>query len=192
MIRQNHIAVAQCTMTACVYAAHVKPLIAIPLLCGSYFGSDFPDIDHPKNHLNITLQRLHLGWLLPKKHRGLYHTIWPVIALSFLTYFLFKHATSNFEHVCAIFLFGFTFGYLIHLIIDNFSYQGVLWLYPFTHWQVSNTGHFYKARHRNRVIPWEFSKKGLYRTNGTFELYFGLFCRICWYLLTIKWFLLMY
>lgn len=171
MLKENHIACAQLVTTSIALVEHQTPLEAIPFLVGSYLGADLPDVDHPYNHLHQSLQRLHL---CPDfKHRGITHTLWVVLILTGLTLWT--------AHISPIyisnFLFGLTLGYTIHLIIDDFSKQGIMWLYPLSKYHT--TAHGYEYKKRKHYMP-------LYRTGGTFEFYVGLIVRLAWYYLSFK------
>lgn len=175
MLKQNHIACAQLVTTGIALAEHQAPLVAIPFLVGSYLGADLPDIDHPYNHLHQTLTRIHL--CLNFKHRGITHTLWMLLILSGLTWI----ATDCWPGYITNFLFGLTLGYAIHLVIDDFSKQGIMWLYPLSKYQTTRNGYEYKKR--KYFIP-------LYRTGGTFEFYVGLIARLAWYYLSFKLYLM--
>lgn len=177
MLKQNHIAVTQCAATFLVLNDCIAYSEALPFLVGSYFGSDLPDVDHPNNHLHQTLRKLHLI-SDHTNHRGLTHTIYPVI-LFVIIWLGWLHSSNVFLIPVANFFGGLAFGYFMHLLIDNFSIQGVLWFYPFQTWMISKNGHPYK--YRKYKVP-------LYRTGGNFEFYFGLIARILWYIMSVRWF----
>lgn len=185
MIKPNHIALAQMVTTSGIVLCSPHPSVAIPILVGSYFGSDLPDIDHPKNRLNVQLDKMKLGFITKfLRHRGITHTIWPVLLLLLCSTIFHTTKTPLNTVMLANFFFGLAIGYLIHLLADDQSYQGVLWFYPFQHWNTNSNGHHYKKRKTYRHF---------YTVGGTGEAYFGLFCRIIWYSLSIylyiKWFL---
>lgn len=177
MLKQNHIAVTQCAATALALGGAVHLSETLPFLVGSYFGSDLPDVDHPQNHLHQTLRRLHLI-SDNLEHRTWTHTIYPIIPMVLIWIFCGFGKNVNLYPI-ANFALGLAFGYFMHLLIDDFSIQGVLWLYPFQQWTISKNGHPYKKRKR---------KMKLYHTGGQFEFYFGLIARILWYWMSIRWF----
>lgn len=98
--------------------ADERSLLFILLLCltGLVVGSLLPDIDSKKSILGRYVPFLEglIG------HRTFTHTIWAVILMCVISYF------SNLTIVWMI-----AFGYLLHVIQDSFSKQGVAWLYPF-------------------------------------------------------------
>lgn len=94
-----------------------------PVNLGLYYGivllaALLPDIDHEGSVLNRTLR---ITKILPMffKHRGLFHSIWPIIILSWLTW--------SFSRTISL---AIIVGYGSHLLIDSTTKMGVNWLYP--------------------------------------------------------------
>lgn len=78
-------------------------------------GSLFPDIDTPYSKLgkyNI------FSYVM--KHRGITHTLLGMSIFSYIAYEMFGD-----------FVWGFIFGYIIHLLVDGLTPMGIMWLYPF-------------------------------------------------------------
>lgn len=113
-------------------------------VAGSLLSYDWPDIDHPSNHLHRRLQ--HYRCLRPLlrylSHRGVTHSLLAV--LLFCIYpVLAVPAQPNAGWLLST---GIAFGYFVHLVVDDCSRQGVMWLYPLTHYRYSRAGHAYKPR----------------------------------------------
>lgn len=142
MLGPTHRAFATTTAVTTVVALSLPhPLITIAV---AGLTATVPDMD---KHFKVF------------KHRGITHSIWPVVLLVFLAI----RAENPF-------MTGFAIGYISHIIGDSYSVQGVAWLYPFTGYDVlpngatyvKNERHFfiklYKAGSRNLTIY----KKGNY------------------------------
>ena len=84
-------------------------------------GALLPDIDHEKSTINKVCP---VTRILPKffKHRGFFHSIFPVIIL----YFIFYSFDQNFIGL------SLSFGYLTHLISDSMTKMGINFLHPFS------------------------------------------------------------
>lgn len=90
-----------------------------------YYGavvlfSLFPDVDHKGSMIN---KFFGITKIFPYcfKHRGFFHSIWPVIALVGIVW--------NFSSILAK---GILVGYASHLISDGLTLAGVNFLYPVT------------------------------------------------------------
>ena len=77
-----------------------------------------PDIDHTGSMINkaFTITNI-IPWFF--KHRGLFHSIWPLLIGSM---------TLSFVH--PLISTAFFIGYGSHLVSDSFTKAGVNWLYP--------------------------------------------------------------
>lgn len=78
-------------------------------------GSLLPDIDTPYSLLgkyNILSHAM--------KHRGITHTLIGMLIFALFVYVLFGN-----------FVWGFVFGYILHLIFDTITPMGIMWLYPY-------------------------------------------------------------
>ena len=84
-------------------------------------GSLLPDIDHEKSTINKFCP---VTRILPKffKHRGFFHSIFPVIIL----YLIFYYFDQNFIGL------SLAFGYLTHLASDSLTRMGINFLHPFS------------------------------------------------------------
>lgn len=102
-------------------------MLFFPVLHHSWFifvplcilGSLIPDVDHENSKINKLFP---LTKWVPKffKHRGIFHTIFPVI----LIYLLFKSANAD------IIGFPLAIGYLSHLVSDSLTESGINFLHP--------------------------------------------------------------
>lgn len=81
------------------------------------FGSMMPDIDNPSSKLGRNIKII--GYTF--KHRGFFHSIPSLILFTFICSRFFSITWTV----------AFFIGYLSHLILDNMTYQGIYWLYPF-------------------------------------------------------------
>lgn len=81
------------------------------------FGALLPDIDNPKSKVgrNVPL----IGWFF--EHRGIFHSIFPLILLVCLNF------VTNWDW----FLVPVAVGYGSHLFIDLFTKKGLRLFYPF-------------------------------------------------------------
>ncbi len=95
------------------------------LLLVLIFGS-LPDIDHSKSWIGRKLRPLSSLVELFFKHRGFFHSIFPVLILFgiFVHYSLIGIAIAV------------SIGYLGHLFIDALTKKGVSFLYPFSRFRV--------------------------------------------------------
>ena len=122
------------TATTLITKAEQIALYEIPIILGvSYFIAPLPDLD-------IIVKKLGLPFKI--KHRGVSHSIWPVLLMSFLTIISPK--------ILFPIIYGFTLGYLSHLVGDAFSYQGIAWFYPFQ--QYETYGNKTWVKHRGPFI----------------------------------------
>jgi len=123
-----------------------KGLFLLVFLIGSFF----PDIDSPYSFIGRKTKIL--GWLF--RHRGLFHSIWMLISLSVGIWVLFSNATYSI-------VFGL--GYLVHLITDAVTKEGIYPLYPF-----------------------RFRIRGFIKTNSVAEKVVFTFCLIAGFVLLLK------
>ena len=174
MLGKTHLIVSEAIMSS---ACLCVPDTLMPLghtavfLAGGYFGALSPDLDKENTMAAHLFPRV-ARYIAKLGHRKWTHTIWALLLLSILPIFCTLVAIGwkcpNNESslpwcftMAALFLDGFWIGYLLHLLEDNQSVQGVMFLYPLTHYVVSkNTGHEYKQR------PWSRFR---YRTGGKAE-----------------------
>jgi len=81
------------------------------------FGSLLPDIDNPKSKVGRNAPLI--GWFF--EHRGIFHSVFPLILLVCLTF------VTNWDW----FLVPVSVGYGSHLFIDLFTKKGLRIFYPF-------------------------------------------------------------
>lgn len=86
-------------------------VLAIRVLTFFIVGSLLPDIDHAGSILGRHVK-------FPGEHRGITHSIWPVLLVFGLA-------------IRWNILLWLGFGYLLHLLWDSLSAGGICWLYPF-------------------------------------------------------------
>lgn len=107
------------------------------------FASILPDIDTGKSFIGRRLWPFSAILALFVKHRGFLHTVWvPLISFSFAAYFGY-----------AIIGAAFALGYLVHILADSLTEEGVPLFAPFF---------------MRRV-------RGFIKTGGTLEYVFLLF-----------------
>ena len=84
------------------------------------FGSMLPDIDSLNSKISNKIPILPKILSLFVKHRGIFHSIFMAVIISYALYFF----TGYFS--------GFLIGYLSHLIADAMTLSGIAFLYPFS------------------------------------------------------------
>lgn len=125
-----------------VYKPDIKPISATSIfiiIAIAWLTSILPDID-------MILKRHHVRHI-PFKHRGLTHSIWPVLMLIYGCFY-FQHNQWLF-----LILLGSTFGWISHLIADAYSKAGIAWLYPFTQYKRYANGNMTVKKYRKFFIP---------------------------------------
>lgn len=97
-----------------------------------FLGSLLPDIDTSQSTIRKLIpfghktKRRNEDEGISPFHRTWTHSVWPVIGLSVLAYFV---------PIC----FWLVFGYFGHLLMDSVSNMGICWLYPFQrYWSAPN------------------------------------------------------
>jgi len=85
-----------------------------------FLGCVFPDVDISNSWFNRTFK---LGRVISviTKHRGVFHSLFVAVPLSYLLY-LWSH----------LFGFAFFFGYLSHLFLDGLNHAGINFIHPFS------------------------------------------------------------
>ena len=86
------------------------------------FFSALPDIDTPKSKIGRKLPFISIPLSFFVKHRGITHSIFPIIGL----YILFDYFNLGYLAL------AIALGYFTHLIGDGVSKEGVNFLYPLT------------------------------------------------------------
>lgn len=142
----------------------------IPLLVGSHYGAQFPDIDQKSTDISRNTGVFGKWVCNHLEHRTYTHTLWAVLLYA-AVWIGSEYMVSGWLHtlICPL-LFGFMVGNLLHLIEDNFSVMGVCFLYPL-HGKYL-TGKNGKSKYKST----RGYSKYRYRVNGAFEtiLYYVL------------------
>ncbi len=89
-------------------------------------GALLPDIDHPDSKLGKKIGIFSRLANLLGGHRGITHSIFPLIALPGLVWYLF-----GLPYGLALFI-----GYFSHLLIDSINPKGVNFMNPVTTWHM--------------------------------------------------------
>lgn len=163
MLRPTHIHTSLAVVSGALLATYtvdpanyniVMPAFDLPLLVGVTFGATIPDIDHDKSKINRVFGNIGKKLAHTLGHRTWTHTLWAIIIWFLIAYFvslkphmfgLFTQNMPTQNPICAM-VWGVAWGNLLHILEDNFSLQGVLFLYPFTKFKTSQNGGSYKNR----------------------------------------------
>lgn len=173
MIRRTHIVTTQ-TITLGLGMAlgamnHADPAQMItgmlPVLVGSHYGAQFPDIDQANTDINRNLGFVGKWCLKHFKHRYQTHTLWALMiyyGLWFATTWCFHGAWTL---LVGPLLFGFAWGNTWHLIEDNFSRAGVAFLWPWRggYEQNKTNAGFHKIR-KHGYTQWRYKVGGPFET----------------------------
>lgn len=141
MVKQTHRAFAFAVSTAALAAVHEwlpvteQPFMvtASQILLGQAAAvgvSTLPDIDQAFG-----------------EHRGITHSIWPVLGLGYLAY------TQKASPFLAAILFGIVLGYFSHILGDAFSTAGIAWFYPLQGYTHYSGGAFVVKGFRGPFVP---------------------------------------
>lgn len=101
----------------------------VPCLCTTFsccLGSIFPDIESSSSKMGQTLKVTSFFSRILFGHRGAVHTPFLLVLIDVLLLMLITSFSLPLQLV-----FGFTLGYLLHLLQDTFTKRGIMWLYPF-------------------------------------------------------------
>jgi inner membrane protein len=117
----THIALGLTTL----YALRVAPTPQENIIVGAVcvLGSLAPDLDHPNAMLTRKLGCV--GWLISgvlrffSQHRGITHSVWFAVAVSLAAW-----------QLQSMVMWSFAVGYIVHIIGDMFTHDGVLYLLP--------------------------------------------------------------
>lgn len=112
-------------------------------------GTLLPDIDSEKSTLGRYVP--FISSVIP--HRTITHTIWVVALLGGLSWYF-----------SSVYILALTLGYLIHILEDSFSKQGIAWFYPIGGYDSFGSGATVKRGKRFKGLS--------YRTGGTGETVF--------------------
>lgn len=99
--------------------------IVLLILC-SLFGALLPDIDTSTSTLGRYVP--FVGAIIP--HRTITHTIWAVLALGIPIFALGRSS----------YLVAMWIGYVLHIVEDTFSRQGIAWFYPIDNYRTYGSG----------------------------------------------------
>lgn len=156
------------------FSTITTPAFDIPLFTGVVFGATIPDIDHSSTKINRIFGNFGKWFAQVIGHRTWTHTIWAIILWFIIAFLITPHNqllnlnTPNLmlANPLVIIVWGIAIGNLLHILEDNCSMQGVLFLYPFTRYETSNNGHPYKKR------KWSFAR---YKTGSGAENAINIF-----------------
>lgn len=131
-----------------------NPAFDIPLLVGTVIGATIPDIDHKSTSINRMFGNFGKKFADLIGHRTWTHTLWAILAWFVIAFFsqgLIHFGGLYTPHLLlgnplVVMIWGIAIGNLLHILEDNCSIQGVLFLYPFTHYETSKNNHPYKKR----------------------------------------------
>lgn len=150
--------------------AHIGLLFhTIFLIAMSCFGALLPDIDTSTSLLGRYVP--FIGAVVP--HRTITHTLWAVLSLGLPTYFI------NDPYIYALW-----FGYVLHIIEDSFSRQGIAWLYPFTTYTHYGSGAVVK---KGRNPKWFYYRTGSATETGIFYV-----MSVAWAMFSVRFVYLLY
>jgi inner membrane protein len=122
MLARTHIAVAFLFSLFVFPFLDISWFIFFPFV---FLGSILPDIDHKKSKVNKSLY-LTRFFSFFFRHRGFFHSIFPVFFLLLLEFFL------NSDGI----FFSLSFGYFLHLFCDSLTLSGVVLFYPFSNFRI--------------------------------------------------------
>ncbi len=153
----------------------INPTANIILLLATGVGASLPDIDE---YNSSTSRKSIINFSLFLRHRGITHSLLGWIAFSTILYFIMNHfspialsMTKPLNYWDSIWL-GLVIGYLLHLIEDSFSKQGVEWLTP-----------FFKKRRKKKFFH--------YKVGGPFEKTITFLASLGIILMSIYWILIL-
>lgn len=127
--------------------------VTVPFLLvgmtGGIVGSLIPDIDEPKSIVGKKVRMLSKGVKTIFGHRGIIHT--PVfLAIIFFLMFACKEVIAPvYLPYADLFIWSFTAGYISHLLLDMFTPQGIMILYPLSSFRFSLMS--LKGKHRDLI-----------------------------------------
>ena len=132
----------------------LQPAFDIPLLVGTFAGAIIPDIDHKSTAINRSLGNFGKKLADIIGHRTWTHTLWAILLWFFIAIMISKYTTlfglytpkMITQNPIIAMVWGIAIGNLLHILEDNCSLQGVLFLYPFTSYETSKKGNPYKKR----------------------------------------------
>jgi len=153
-----------------------NPVSNVVLLLATGVGASLPDIDE---YNSTTSRKSPINFSLFLRHRGITHSLLGWIIFSTILYFCMNHfspialSMSKSPNYWESIWLGLVIGYLLHLIEDSFSRQGVAWLMPFSK----------KKRYRKFLH---------YKVGGAFEKAITLLATLSIVLMSIYWLLILF
>lgn len=153
-----------------------NPVSNVVLLLATGVGASLPDIDE---YNSTTSRKSPINFSLFLRHRGITHSLLGWIIFSTILYFCMNYfspialSMSKSPNYWESIWLGLVIGYLLHLIEDSFSRQGVAWLMPFSK----------KKRHRKFLH---------YKVGGAFEKTITLLATLSIVLMSIYWLLILF
>jgi len=118
MLFRTHIAFSFLISLLFIHVLNTENQILFMILV--LFGSMLPDIDSLNSKISNKIPILPKILSLFVKHRGIFHSIFMALAISYIIYLF----TGYFS--------GFLIGYLSHLVADAMTKSGIAFLYPFS------------------------------------------------------------
>ncbi len=91
-------------------------------------GSLLPDMDNPYSKLGRKIRPVSTLIKFVFGHRGIFHSVIPVLLILFLFYYIF-----NLKLIGA----ALSTGFVLHLILDGLTKEGINYLYPFSKLKIS-------------------------------------------------------
>ena len=120
-----------------VTAGHVSPVNYGLLIAGCLLGSLLPDIDHPQSIITSAVPFIGVPISRLVSHRGVCHSLLACVLIYGLSPLLTTPIITSIAsglHVPIVdpqfFTIGLLFGYLLHIIGDILTLQGVRFFYP--------------------------------------------------------------
>lgn len=117
MLYRTHLATS---LNIAIPALYLSNELSLLTLTGVGLGSLLPDLDTSNSFIGRRLKIISYPLSRIVKHRGLLHSLTPVILIFDLGVF-FK----------SLFIESIGLGYLLHLVSDTFSESGIKWFLPF-------------------------------------------------------------
>ncbi|MBW1606030.1 metal-dependent hydrolase [Lactobacillus sp. Sy-1] len=168
-LRRTHIAASEALVLGGLFVTNQPIAVEMISVLGVWIGAQMPDIDVKNTRINRFFGVFGFIFAI-QKHRTWTHSIWSVLLMGAAAKSLpvFKLMEANFANINfqRVFYWAVFAGYLLHLIEDSFSKQGVRWFYPIT---VNDDSKKYR-RTGSRRSKWYF-----YQTGGPAEELFYLF-----------------
>ncbi|MEJ6401054.1 metal-dependent hydrolase [Nicoliella lavandulae] len=167
-LRRTHIAASEALVLGGLYFTNQPISVEMISVLGVWIGAQMPDIDVKNTRINRFFGVF--GFIFSmQRHRTWTHSIWAVILAGVAAYYLpvFSIMNANFMDLNfqRVFYWAVFAGYLLHLVEDSFSKQGVHWFYPFS---------LHESYKKYRRSGGRRSKWYYYQTGGPAERLFYL------------------